>query len=736
MINFVTKRNGAQQPYEVSKIRFAINEACQGLDIDTLALEAKVSNNFSDGVTTTQIQEYLVETAKQLITVEEPDWSKAAGRLAIMDLWKNVINFRGYGYDDYFKHLSLMTDEKYLHSHAGTVEGTELTYYDPKILQLYTVEEIVEAASWIVRDRDLDFDLAGVVSLSKRYLVKCKGNKNKALLELPQEAFLTIALLLASVEAPQNRMKFAKEVYEAVSLRKLSLATPVLANLRVPNGSLSSCFTDSTGDSLKSISKGWTNAAEISKKGGGLGKNLSKVRALGSTIKGIPGLSGGVLPWVKVLNGIANSCNQSGVRAGSFTIALAVWHLDIESFISCQDITTEERLRSDDIFPQILVHDEFVRRVKAKTDWTLIDPKEVEDRLGIKIAECYGARFEAAYKIIEDNLDKLTLYKKVPALNILSLILKKWLETGKPYIAFIDTINEFNTCPHIGNIEQVNLCVESYSPTITDYLSHCCNLLSINLANVDLLGIAEMAPLAVRILDNAIDLTVAPTVETARHNEYFRTLGVGLLGMADRLALSNLNYTSHETKKMVADYCEEIAYWSYKESAAIAQEKGNFKTFQGSEQSKGILLGKVFCGNSYVLKSEFLDFFNYTEQQLLDVMANQGELIAHFDELIIAGLNKVANHDWQALAQEAKSGFRNAVINNIPPNTGTSLIQGATASFLPVYNKLFVDKVSDGGKTIVPPYLKEKFWFYQEQIHINPTVIIDLVSEAIQPWLD
>ena len=305
MINFVTKRDGTQQPYEVSKIRFAINEACQGLDVDTLALEAKVSNNFSDGVTTTQIQSYLVQTARQLITAEEPEWSKVAGRLAVMNLWKETINFRGYGYDDYFKHLTLMTSPKYLQSHTDNLEESTVSYYDPKILDLYTVEEIVEAGSWIVKDRDLLFDHAGISTLMSKNLIKVKNNSEGLCAELPQEVYLTIALFLASVEKPEFKMEKAKEFYDSFSELKLSPATPFLKNLRTLDGNLSSCFTLSVGDSLKSIDNAWGDSSFISKNGGGIGKGWSRVRAQGSTIKGVSGLSGGILPWIKIDNGIA-----------------------------------------------------------------------------------------------------------------------------------------------------------------------------------------------------------------------------------------------------------------------------------------------------------------------------------------------------------------------------------------------------------------------------------------------
>ena len=569
------------------------------------------------------------------------------------------------------------------------------------------------------------------------------------------------------------------------------------------------------------------------------------------------------------------------VRAAAITEAVPIWHLDTPEFLNCQDIVTSERLRSEDIFPQVLIHDEFMRRVLAKEEWTLIDPKEVEDKLGIKIYECFGKKFDEAYKVIEANLDtKIKLYKKVKAVSLLKSIMERQLETGLPYVIFIDTINEFNTCPHVGNVEQANLCCvggdtkiltdkgripivdlvgqptniwngfewsevtpiqtnpnqklvkvkltlyfsddnggvavnkelwctdyhkwvldkgngvleevetkdlkpedktldytikdhrvygriksiseeiyaptycfnepkrhlgvfndictgqcEDFSVTLPDELIHVCNLLSINAARVSKEDLKYYVPLAVRILDNAIEMTTEPIPEAARHNQMFRTLGVGMMGLADRLALSNLNYTSPGTKKFVADYAEEFSYWAHTATIQLGKDRGNFEAFEGSEQSKGFILGKVFCGNRYVLKSDFLEYFDYSEETLLEVMSNNKDLLHHFTELEQGELVKVVNHNWQDLVKEIKIYCRNALLTNIPPNTNTSIIMGSTASFLPVFSKIFIDKAGDGGKTIVPPYLKEKFWFYQEQPRINPNVIVDLVGQSLQPWI-
>ena len=241
----------------------------------------------------------------------EPDWRYVAGRLHIWSLWKDTLVSRGYQYGDY----------------ARTVFAkVQCQQYDSRILT-YTLDELQAASEWINPDWDMDYDYAGAVLLTKRYLLPD---------ELPQEALLTCALLLASVEAPGERLKWAKRFYEAIATRKVSLATPILANLRVPGGSLSSCFIAAMDDNLESIFETITDTARISKNGGGVGVNVSRIRATGSWVMGKPNASGGVIPWIKLLNDTAIAVNQGGRRAGAVTVSLDSWHLDIPEFLECQ----------------------------------------------------------------------------------------------------------------------------------------------------------------------------------------------------------------------------------------------------------------------------------------------------------------------------------------------------------------------------------------------------------------
>ena len=281
----VIRRDGTPTPLDITKIRKVVTWACDGLDANPIELEAGLTTRLRSGVTTREIQDNLIDCALGMCDPGEPDWRYVAGRLHVWSLWKDTEVRRGYEYGNY------------PHTVAYKVATNA---YDER-MSAYSVDELKTAGSWINPAWDLDYDYAGAVLLTKRYLLTD---------ELPQEALLTCALLLALPESPGDRLPWARRFYEAIATRKLSLATPILANLRVPGGSLSSCFITSMDDDLESIFGTITDTARISKNGGGVGVNVSRVRATGSAVMGKPNASGGVIPWTKLLNDTAIAVNQ------------------------------------------------------------------------------------------------------------------------------------------------------------------------------------------------------------------------------------------------------------------------------------------------------------------------------------------------------------------------------------------------------------------------------------------
>ena len=667
----VMRRDGSPTNLDITKIRAVVEWACTGQNINSITLEAGLTTRLRNGVTTRDIQDNLIDCALGMCSPDEPAWRYVAGRLHIWSLWKDTQVSRGFGYGDYSAAVEFQVAAK---------------RYDRQILQ-YSTQELAEAGTWINPDWDRDYDYAGAVLLTKRYLLTN---------ELPQEAYLTCALLLASKEQPEVRLTVARAFYEAIAQRKISLATPILANLRIPQGSLSSCFIIGMDDNLESIFAEITNAARISKNGGGVGVNVSRIRATGSWVMGKENASGGVIPWIKLLNDTAIAVNQGGRRAGAVTIGLDIWHLDVPEFLEMQAENGDRRRKAYDVFPQLVIVDEFMRRVEAKEKWTLVDPYEVKEQLGIELAQEWGDDFEAAYQTIEAELGKkIKLYKQVDARELFKHIMRSQVETGMPYLAFKDTINRANPNKHEGYIPGVNLCCESFSNVKPGLEAHCCNLVSLNLANLEQAEIADAAKLAVRILDNTIEITQPPFKDSKAHNDKYRTIGVGCMGLADWLAKRHLSYQSLAE---ISHLFEEVAYWCTSASMELANERGAYAAFPGSEWSKGKLLGSKSL-------SEILPLTNARER-------------------------------WQQLAQDVQTyGIRNSHITAIAPNTSSSLVQGCTASILPTYSKFFYDKWAKGTVPIAPPFIEDCFWFYRENKSLDQKIVVKAVA-VMQQWID
>jgi len=667
----VIKRSGRQEPVKIPKIREVVDWACSGLKVEAIALEARLKMRLRMGITTREIQENLINCALEMCDPDNADWRYVAGRLHIWSLWKDTLASRGYIYG------------KYLQTVTSKLQAQE---YD-EIINKYSPEQLEEAGSWINPDWDLDYDYAGAVLLSRRYLLPQ---------ELPQEAFLTCSLLLATPESPELRMGIAKKFYQSIAQRKISLATPILANLRVPGGSLSSCFITALEDNLESIYQEITNTARISKNGGGVGVNVSRIRATGSWVMGKANASGGVIPWIKLFNDTAIAVNQGGRRAGAVTVSLDIWHLDVSEFLEMQTENGDQRRKAYDIFPQLVLPDEFMRRVDKKTLWTMVDPYEVKTKLNIDLAPLWGEAFEKAYAIVEANLGTtLELYRQVDARDLFKHIMRSQIETGMPYLAFKDTINRANPNQHDGYIPGVNLCTESFSNVTPGKTAHCCNLVSLNLANLEDTELPEMCNLAVRMLDNTIDLTTPPFVEAKNHNDRYRTIGVGCMGLADWLAKNQLTCYNLE---QVSNLFEDIGYYCTEASMQLAKKRGPYGAFSGSEWSKGKLIG-----------AKPVEWF----------------------------LENASNKErWVTLSEDIRThGIRNSHITAIAPNTSSSLVQGCTASILPVYSRFFYDKWAKGAVPIAPPFINERLWFYLESKSLDQKKVVKLVA-TIQQWID
>lgn len=668
--------------------RSEIIKICEGLEIDLQSFEKYLDSIYSQGISSEKIQDILINYAVSMTSFEESDWTYLAGKLLMRKTQEGVFKNRGFSYGNFYETIKKMV---------------ELGVYDSRLSE-YGEEEIRELEKEIDISRDMIYDYAGANMFVNRYLLKYSGK----IFELPQEVFMCIAMLLAINE--ENRVLVAKNFYNALSLKKISLATPILANLRVPNGNLSSCFITAMDDNIESIFYNIDTIAKISKNGGGAGLNISRIRAKNSMVNGYHNASGGVIPWIKIINDTAVAVNQQGRRAGAVTVALDSWHLDIESFLELQTENGDQRGKAYDIYPQVVVSDLFMERVEKNLEWTLLDPYEIRIKYGVELCELYGEEFEKKYLEIEKDRD-ITLKKIVKARELFKEIMKTQIETGMPYIFFKDRANLMNHNSHVGMIGNGNLCMESFSnfSPSRDFKEsidenngvrkvnlgevHTCNLVSLNLAEIEREELEKNVSIAVRILDNTIDLTKTPIKESDKHNRNYRAIGVGTMGLADYLAREYMIY--EDSILEIDELFEEIALYSLKSSALLAKERGSYPMFKGSQWDRGV-------------------FFQKDEKWYLE--------------------NSKFYKKWKEVFELVKEyGIRNGELTAVAPNTSTSLLMGSTASVNPTFSRFYIEKNQKGAVPRVVKYLKDRSWFYPEFKNVDLQTYVKIMGR-IGKW--
>ncbi len=594
----VTKSDGSKAFFDVDKIQAVFDRAAKGHEntctFDVL-MEA-FKKNLVEDIKTSDINKLLTKTCVDLISVENIAWEQVAAQIFLGNVYKQAIKNRKMKLGDIYTPASYK---------ALFDEYIEKGLYYKDFYTYYSEADILEAGKHLNKKTDESYGYTTVLSLNKRYLC----NPNKVVKELPQEMYMSVALFLAIPEPAETRLAFALKAYEMCSTQKISLPTPTLINARTNYNQLSSCFKINIDDDLRGIYHSIENMAQISKYGGGIGVYLGNIRSRGGMIRGIEGVSGGVNPWIKVINDTAIAVNQLGARLGSISVTLDVWHRDIYDFLDLQTETGDIRSKAFDVFPAISVPDIFMRRVKEDGEWTLFDPNEVERMTGKRLQDTYSTEFEALYIALEAD-SRLKLKHTIKAKDLFKKFLKTTVETGMPYVFYRDTVNRLNPNKHAGMVYSTQLCTEicqNTSPTkfveetieggkiILRYEPGdlvVCNLASINVAKVfDQKTMAETFPVVMRILDNVITLNYYPIKEAEHTAMKYRSVGLGYLGLAEYLATHGMAYDSPEARAHVDDLFEQYAYYTYEASVGLAKERGTYGVYRGSEYDKGILLG-------------------------------------------------------------------------------------------------------------------------------------------------
>lgn len=627
--------------------------------------------------------ELLIKASSELTSKENPNWEYISARIYAYKIHKEISNYeKEWHIVDFKSKIQVLT---------------KANLYGEYILEKYSSDDIDELEKYIDNSRDELFTYSSLDLVYKRYLI-CDSHKK--VIETMQEMFMGIAMHLAIPE--KDRVSFAKKVYDVLSNLKATVATPTMSNARKPFHQLSSCFIDTVPDTLKGIYRSIDNFAQVSKHGGGMGLYFGKVRANGSDIRGFKGVAGGVIRWIKLANDTAVAVDQLGVRQGSCAVYLDVWHRDIPEFLNLRTNNGDDRMKAHDVFPAICFPNLFWRLAKENinSNWYLFCPHEVKDVMGFCLEDFYGEEWEEKYRLCikEPRLDKRVLTVK----DLVKLILKSQVETGTPFIFNRDNANNANPNSHKGMIYSSNLCTEimqnmkeildvedkilqidGEDHVVTDVKAGdfvVCNLASLVLGNIDLKNDEEIefvVSTMIRALDNVIDLNYYPTPFAKITNAKYRAIGLGTSGYHHALVKNKIMWQTEEHLEFMDKVYEKINYFAIKESSKIAEEKGSYKYFEGSEWQNG----KYFEKREYNSK------------------------------------------EWIELKEKvAKSGLRNAYLLAVAPTGSTSIIAGTTAGVDPVMMRYFLEeKKGSIIPRVAPDLTPETFWLYENAHEVDQT---------------
>lgn len=623
----------------------------------------------------------LVRAAVELTTPEAPGWDRIAGRLLSLIAARHLAREeRARGLDGLYDKIRYLTDQG---------------LYGSYILERYTREEIDQAASWIDPTRDELLDYPGLDLLLKRYVI-CSHDHIP--LESPQEMFMGIALHLALREGPEARMGWVRRFYDMLSRLEVTMATPTMSNARKPHHQLSSCFIDTVPDSLEGIYRSVDNFAMVSKFGGGMGMYLGKVRAKGGSIRGFEGAAGGVVRWIRVINDTAVAVDQLGVRAGAVAVYLDAWHRDLPEFLQLRTNNGDDRMKAHDVFPAVCYPDLFWRMAEEDLNqpWHLMCPHDILTVKGYALEDYFGEEWERRY--LECVADPRIPKRSVTVKDVVRLVLRSAVETGTPFAFMRDTVNRANPNPHAGMIYCSNLCTEIAQNTseiqgvsrevVTadgdtvvvattrpgDFV--VCNLASLSLGRIpveDDACLARTVQTAVRALDNVIDLNFYALPYAKVTNRRYRSVGLGVSGYHHMLAKRGIMWESEEHLRFADDVFERINRHAIEASCALAEERGAYEKFEGSDWQTGA----------------------YFEKRGYD------------------------SPEWRALASRvAAHGMRNAYLLAVAPTSSTSIVAGTTAGLDPVMRKFFLEEKKGSMLPRVAPELSPATWWYYKPAHM------------------
>jgi ribonucleoside-diphosphate reductase alpha chain len=725
----ITKRDGTKVPFNADNINRSIERACQGLT-DPIAMVTQIATEtrltLYDGIPTDELDQATINAAVQNIK-EDIEYDKVATRLLLKTIYRKVIGevdwdnpqeLKQKHRDQFIKHVR---------------NGVEMKRLHPHMIEKYDLEKLADA---LKIERDDLFVYAGLDGLINRYGLK---DTKAQPLETPQYFFMRVAMGLSYNE--DNPTEWAIKFYNKMS--KLEYVAGGSTNLGAgtTRPALSNCFLLEIHDDMEHIAKSVADVMLLSKGSGGIGASVTKLRAAGSPLKSnFGGASTGPTPFAKIIDTAIRAIQRGGKKKGALAFYMENWHLDFPEFLDWKHNAGDDYMRMRTANTAVFLSDEFMKRVQTGGDWYMFDPAEAAD-----LNELYGPAFSKRYEeyIAKAEAGEIRAFKKVPATEQYRQILVALQATAHPWLIWKDTINLRALNNNTGTIHMSNLCTEICLPQDRENVA-VCNLASLNLAahiknkEIQWAKLEESVRMAIRQLDNLIDINKLPIKEAEKSDKENRAIGLGIMGFSDTIEQLGMSYDSEHAWDFADRIFEFVSYMAIDESATLAETRGSYMHFQGSEWSKG----KVPIDSMKTLEE------------------GRGR------PLTIARESKHKGLNWDLLRQKVKKGMRNATLMAVAPNANIGLVAGTTPGIDPRFAQIFSrnkisgkymdinhnlvkdlknmniwDKVKEeiienqgdiSGIQAIPQHLKD---IYKTSFTTSPYAFIEVAARA-QKWVD
>lgn len=645
------------------RIRATIQEACEGYEssCDAQKIYEDAMGSLFEGASLEDLEKALLLSSRALIE-KDPHYSFVTAKILLKKIYKKVFEKELSRQD-----LETLYKEKFI---ANLQEAVSKERLDKRLLDF----DLARISSSLDHRRDEKFQYLGLQTLYDRYLLHDK----KKYFETPQYFWMRVAMGLALGEK-EDQSEWAIRFYHVLSRFEFICSTPTLFNSGTCHPQLSSCYLSTVNDSIEHIFKVIGDNAMLSKWAGGLGNDWTNIRASGALIGGTHGLTQGVIPFLKIANDTAVAVNQGGKRKGAVCAYLETWHLDIEDFLELRKNTGDERRRTHDMNTANWIPDLFMKRVEEEGMWTLFNPSDVPD-----LHHLYGKAFEERYLAYEKQAQegKISLFKQVEAMSLWRKMLGMIFETGHPWITFKDPSNIRSSQSHVGVVHSSNLCTEILLNT-SESETAVCNLGSINLLahldgrNLNEDKVQETVCLAMRMLDNVIDINFYPTKEAQASNRRHRPVGLGIMGFQDCLFQMKIPYASDAAVLWADRSMEMIAFHAINASCDLAKERGTYATYAGSKWDQGLL------------PLDTIEFLQKERKKTIEV-------------------DRSSYKDWESLRYKiSKWGMRNSNTTAIAPTATIANIIGVSHSIEPCYSHLYTKSNLSGEFAHLNRYLVE-----------------------------